>query len=137
VACRLTIRCTGRAQLPAGARFARQRLWGAPVSSGFVRPQRSPVSPFENLFCSPLSSSVAGEPLVAQPFAGSPGPNGGGSRPCRFLRSRVREEVVASDRQLPYAVAVWPNNSFERTRSAFVARFAVRRRWRAAQLAVR
>jgi hypothetical protein len=36
-ASRLTIRCTGRAQLPAGARFARQPLWGAPVSSGSVR----------------------------------------------------------------------------------------------------
>jgi len=29
------------------------------------------------------------------------------------------------------------NISFERTRSAFVARFAARRRWRAAQLMIR
>ncbi|GMU65293.1 MAG: hypothetical protein AMXMBFR36_15670 [Acidobacteriota bacterium] len=107
------------------------------MGSILVRPQRSPVSPFEKLFRSPLPSIAAGESLVARRFAVSPGPNGGGSRPCRFRRSRVQEAVVASDRQLPYAVAVWPNNSFERTRSAAVARFAGRQRQRAAQLAIR
>jgi len=45
--------------------------------------------------------------------------------------------VVVSERQLLYAVAVRPNLSFERTRSAVVARFAARRWWRAAQLMIR
>jgi hypothetical protein len=39
--------------------------------------------------------------------------------------------AIADGRDLP------PNNSFERTRSAVVARFAVRRCWRAAQLMIR
>jgi len=39
--------------------------------------------------------------------------------------------AIADGRDLP------PNNSFERTRSAAVARFAARRWWRAAQLMIR
>ena len=47
------------------------------------------------------------------------------------------EAVVVSERQLLYAGAVRPNLSFERTRSAAVARFAGRQLWRAAQLMIR
>lgn len=55
--------------------------------------------------------------------------------PSAPVRAFVRgAAVVASERQLPYAVAVRSNLSPERTRSAQVARFAGRRLWRAAQL---
>ena len=85
----------------------------------------------------PAASGAVEKSIVAQRSALSRGPSAGGACSYRPGPRRAGAALVASERQLPYALAVWPNNSFERTRSAAVARFAVRRLWRAAQLMIR